>query len=128
AFRERQPVILKGKRDPVPVFEVLGLREGQPRAIERERPPLVGRDDDLAFLRAQWRRVVRDERAAVVLVTGEAGMGKSRLLEELCSEISDEAAVAHTRYPAYGGMGGPQVAKEIAEQLGPLGEHEIDVR
>src|SRR5437763_2398444 len=54
-FRERQPVILKGKRDPVPVFEVLGLREGQAPAVEQ--PPLVGRDDDLAFLRAQWRRV-----------------------------------------------------------------------
>ena len=114
AFRERQPVILKGKRDPVPVFEVLGLREGEMAAIERERPPLVGRDDDLAFLRAQWRRVVRDQRASVVLVTGDAGMGKTRLLEELETEIADEAAVAHTRYPAYGGMGGPQVAKEIA--------------
>src|SRR5436309_9908756 len=51
AFRERQPVILKGKRDPVPVFEVLGLRQGgQTAAVEQ--PPLVGRDDDLAFLRA----------------------------------------------------------------------------
>jgi class 3 adenylate cyclase/tetratricopeptide (TPR) repeat protein len=127
AFRERQPVILKGKRDPVPVFEVLGLRHGGPAAAV-EQPPLVGRDDDLAFLRAQWRRVVRDERALVVLVTGEAGMGKTRLLEELEAEIADEAAVAHTRYPAYGGMGGPQVARDIAEQLGPMGEMEIDVR
>src|SRR5947207_5514095 len=128
AFRERQPVILKGKRDPVPVFEVLGLRESDDGAVERERPPLVGRDDDLAFLRAQWRRVVRDQRASVVLVTGEAGMGKTRLLEELEAEITDEAAVAHTRYPAYGGMGGPQVAKDIAEQRGAMGELEIDVR
>jgi class 3 adenylate cyclase/tetratricopeptide (TPR) repeat protein len=126
AFRERQPVILKGKRDPVPVFEVLGLREGQAPAVEQ--PPLVGRDDDLAFLRAQWRRVVRDQRASVVLVAGEAGMGKTRLLEELSAEIADEAAVAHARYPAYGGMGGPQVAKDVAEQLGPMGESEIDVR
>lgn len=130
AFRERQPVLLKGKRDPVPVFEVLGLRESSRTAstFERERPPLVGRDDDLAFLRAQWRRVVRDERASVLLITGEAGMGKTRLLEELEAEIADEAAVAHTRYPAYGGLGGPQVAKEIAEQLGPMGVDEIDVR
>src|SRR5947209_13815196 len=130
AFRERQPVILKGKRDPVPVFEVLGLREGGASAatVERDRPPLIGRDDDLAFLRAQWRRVVRDQRASVLLVTGEAGMGKTRLLEELEGEITDEAAVAHTRYPAYGGLGGPQVAKEIAEQLGPMGDVEIDVR
>src|SRR5438270_2461670 len=64
AFRDRQPVILKGKRNPVPVFEVLGLRDsgGAPTV---DKPPLVGRDDDLAFLRAQWRRVVRDQRAAV---------------------------------------------------------------
>jgi len=112
------------------VFEVLSLREGgaAPATVERDRPPLVGRDDDLAFLGAQWRRVVRDERASVVLVTGEAGMGKTRLLEELEAEIADETAVAHTRYPAYGGMGGIQVAKEIAEQLGPMGETEIDVR
>ncbi|MBV8160748.1 MAG: AAA family ATPase [Acidimicrobiia bacterium] len=127
-FVERQPVILKGKRDPVPVFEVLGLRDGQPQAVERERPPLVGREDDLAFLRAQWRRVVRDQRASVVLVTADAGMGKTRLLEELEGEIADEAAVAHTRYPAYGGLGGPQVAKDIAERLGPMGEREVDVR
>src|SRR5947209_4667344 len=125
AFRERQPVILKGKRDPVPVFEVIGLRREAPVV---DRPPLVGRDDDLAFLRAQWRRVVRDERAAVVLVTGDAGMGKTRLLEELKAEIAEEAAVAHARYPAYGGLGGPQVAKDIAEQLGPMGELDIDVR
>src|SRR5437588_4124431 len=71
AFRDRQPVILKGKRDPVPVFEVLGLRARQAPAVEQ--PPLVGRDDELAFLRSEWRRVVRDRRASVVLVTGAAG-------------------------------------------------------
>src|SRR5439155_793961 len=48
-FRERQPVILKGKRDPVPVCEVLGLRR---EAAPTEHLPLVGREDELAFLRA----------------------------------------------------------------------------
>ncbi|MBV8979630.1 MAG: AAA family ATPase, partial [Acidimicrobiia bacterium] len=114
AFRERQPVILKGKRDPVPVFEVLGLRS-EARAVIGDSPPLVGRDDELAFLRSQWRRVVRDRRAGVVLVTGEAGMGKTRLLDELRADVEGEAAVANARYPAYGGLGGPQVAREIAE-------------
>ena len=65
---------------------------------------------------------MRDQRAAVVLVAGEAGMGKTRLLDELAAEIADVAAVARARYPAYGGMGGPQVAADIAEQLGPMGE------
>ena len=127
AFRERQPVLLKGKRDPVPVFEVLGLRS-EAHAIAGDSPPLVGRDDELAFLRSQWRRVVRDRRAGVVLVTGEAGMGKTRLLDELRAEVAGEAAVATARYPAYGGFGGPQVAREIAEQLGPMGNAEVDVR
>ena len=55
-------------------------------------------------------------------------MGKTRLLQELEADIADEAAVAHTRYPAYGGLGGPQVANDIADRLGPMGEHEVDVR
>ncbi len=45
------------------------------------RPPrLIGRDDELAALRRGWRA------GSVVLVTGEAGMGKSRLLQALGQE------------------------------------------
>src|SRR5437588_11316866 len=73
-FRERQPVLLKGKRDPVPVWEAVAIREEAPATPERL--PLVGRDDELAFLRSQWRRVTRDGRSAVVLLAGEAGLGK----------------------------------------------------
>src|SRR4029077_12481250 len=113
----------EASRLPVPGFGVVGLRQ---EVLPVGGPPLVGRDDDLAFVRAQWRRVVRDERAAVVLVTGDAGMGKTRLLEELEEEVGAPAAVAHARYPAYGGLGGPQVAKDIAEQLGPMGELDVD--
>ena len=55
-FRERQPILLKGKQEPVEVWEAVSL---QPVDLEPSTaaPPLVGRDDELAFLQAQWRRV-----------------------------------------------------------------------
>src|SRR5438270_2035971 len=127
-FRERQPVLLKGKRDPVPVFEAVALRPDEVPVAAPERLPLVGRDDELAFLRSQWRRVTRDRRSAVVLLAGEAGLGKTRLLDHLTAEVADEALVARTRYPAYGGLGGPKIAADIGMQLGPSGDEEVDVR
>src|SRR5438270_1346601 len=125
-LRERQPVVLKGKRDPVEVWEAVALR--RETVAGGEQLPLVGREDELAFLLAQWRRLLRDRRSAVVLVTGEAGIGKTRLVEELAAAVEGEALVARARYPAYGRLGGPQVAAEVAEQLGPMGEPDVDVR
>src|SRR5205807_9298799 len=71
---------------------------------------------------------VRDRAAVVIPVTAEAGMGKTRLVDELVAEVADEALVARARYPAYGRLGGPQVAADIGEQLGMVGEHDVDVR
>jgi tetratricopeptide (TPR) repeat protein len=88
----------------------------------------VGRDDDMAFLRAQWRRVRAERGAAVVLLTGDAGVGKTRLIDELVDEAGAEALVARTTYPAYGGLGGPRVAADIIRQLGVTGKTEIDAR
>jgi class 3 adenylate cyclase/tetratricopeptide (TPR) repeat protein len=55
------------------------------RAVRRT---LVGRDKELATLRAKWSEVLQGEgRAALVL--GEAGIGKSRLLEELQFHVAE---------------------------------------
>src|SRR5207248_3192083 len=126
AFRERQPVELMGKREPVDVFEAVSLRaasEPSPEAL-----PLVGRDDELAFLLSHWRRVRRDDRAQVVLLVGDAGAGKSRLVDEVTALAAEDGRVLRTAYPAYGGMCGPRVAADLIRQLGPLGDPEVDAR
>ncbi len=58
----------------------------------RRRGPLVGRERELALLRALWARAGRDGRTAV-LVTGEPGIGKTRLVAELAAEVHAQGAV-----------------------------------
>ena len=53
--------------------------------------PLVGRGEHLAALRAAWERA-RAGAAAVVVLAGEAGSGKTRLLAELAGEVRDSGA------------------------------------
>jgi class 3 adenylate cyclase len=127
-YRERRPVMLKGKRDPVEVLEATGVRVSDVSASRPDRPPLIGRDDELAFLRAQWRNTLRNNRASVVLLCGEAGVGTTRLVDELADEVADAALVVRAVYPAYGRLGGLRVAAEVIRQLGPMGDPEVDSR
>jgi class 3 adenylate cyclase/tetratricopeptide (TPR) repeat protein len=125
-FRARQPVLLKGKSGPVEVWEAVSLR---PAHEEPDgAPALVGRRDELAFLESQWRRVCRDRRGHVVLVCGDAGAGKSRLVHELGRLAAVDGTVVRASYPAYGAMGGSVVAAEVIRQLGPAHDPEIDIR
>ncbi len=125
-FEERQPVLLKGKSEPVEVFAALHLRRAGDGSAERT--PLVGRDSERAFLEMQWRRVVEGREATLVVVCGEAGAGKSRLLEELADTAAGEGRVVRAAYPAYGVLGGLQVATELIDQLGPSADADVQTR
>ncbi|MBI2761998.1 MAG: AAA family ATPase [Chloroflexi bacterium] len=77
-------VAVKGKVAPVPAWRALaeqGVRSRIEAAAARGLTPLVGRALELRALTGYWEQVQRGH-GQVVLITGEAGLGKSRLLLE----------------------------------------------
>jgi class 3 adenylate cyclase/tetratricopeptide (TPR) repeat protein len=101
-----EPFAVKGKRKPVTAFE-LGAPERERRA-RTARLPLVGRDDAMATLEAALGAAA-EGRPSFVEIVGEAGLGKSRLIEELraraggtrCVTIRSELYEADTPYAAF---------------------------
>lgn len=78
-FTPLDPIKVKGKSEPVEVFEVAGRRSQPPEGDER--PPFAGRAQELAMLSEAFSRV-RPGEAGIALLVGEAGIGKSRLAGE----------------------------------------------
>ena len=91
------PMALKGKADPVQVYQVLGLREvPEPPEIDAaEALPLVGRASELALLLDRWAHVMQGW-GHVVVLSGEAGIGKSRLAAALGARVVPEGALRIT--------------------------------
>jgi class 3 adenylate cyclase/tetratricopeptide (TPR) repeat protein len=76
---------LKGFADPVPVWRVLSARAVESRFAATRTggaAPLVGRQEEMGLLLRAWEGSCRS-RGQVVLIQGEAGVGKSRLVEGL---------------------------------------------
>ena len=85
ACHDLGPHILRGLAAPVQVYRVLGESGVQSRlevASARGLTPLVGRDSEVTLLLERWEHV-KDGTGQVVLLSGEAGIGKSRLVQAL---------------------------------------------
>jgi class 3 adenylate cyclase len=84
--------VLKGLAQPVEVYQVLHERMARSRleAVgSTGLTPLVGREQEAALLRERWAQV-KDGLGQVVLLSGEAGIGKSRLVQVLQEHIASE--------------------------------------
>ena len=90
---ERGAQALKGIELPIQLYRVVqpsGVRGRlQAAAATRGLTPFVGREDELRLLMNRWERAVEGE-AQVALIIGEAGIGKSRLVEEFRARIRDD--------------------------------------
>jgi class 3 adenylate cyclase/tetratricopeptide (TPR) repeat protein len=97
-----EPLELKGKAEPVPAYlllDVSSIDDGYARKLEM---PIVGREVELATLRAAYDGAVAQQRCALVTVFGPAGVGKSRLLREFLHDIGQSAAELRGRCLSYG--------------------------
>jgi class 3 adenylate cyclase/tetratricopeptide (TPR) repeat protein len=93
------PVDLRNYPEPVGLHRVLGPTEAETRLEARAgvRPPLLGRGVELAALREAWSRVAATGDRRVVSLTGEPGIGKSRLVEHLTATAVASGA-AHVTF------------------------------
>ncbi len=84
---EQQPLTVKGKREPLRTYLVTGTRPRAfrvaARGVEGIETRMVGRDAELALLQQAMAHAIEHRRGRVVIVVGDAGLGKSRLLFEL---------------------------------------------
>jgi predicted ATPase/class 3 adenylate cyclase len=76
-----EPLALKGKSRPVPAYRLLSVHSG---AMLPRRPdaPLVGREEELSLLRDALARTIELGTCRQVSVIAQAGVGKTRLLQE----------------------------------------------
>jgi class 3 adenylate cyclase len=85
---------LKGFSRPVPAWRVCGEASVESRfaAIHAKGLPLVGRAHEMGLMRERWH-LARQGEGQIVTVNGEAGIGKSRVIEALQQELAAEAHV-----------------------------------
>jgi len=131
-YRELEPLILKGKAEPVPAWRALRIkartRGERPRLGLEAR--LIGRDEELAVLTQTLRRVQREGRPALVTIVGPAGVGKSRLVAELERHIEGLPQFVYWRRGrclAYGNPSYSALADAIKAHCEILEDDPVDV-
>jgi class 3 adenylate cyclase/tetratricopeptide (TPR) repeat protein len=83
-------IAVKGREEPVEAWVALEPVAPPGQRPSRSRSPLVGRDAEVDVLRTVLRTTVERRRAQLVLIAGEAGVGKTRLARELGNIARDE--------------------------------------
>ncbi|MGH2682394.1 MAG: AAA family ATPase, partial [Actinomycetota bacterium] len=122
-YQEAEPVVAKGKAEPIPVWEALA-----PRArvtIERMGgAELVGREQELSVLLGALARVKSEREPQLVTLVGVPGIGKSRLVYELFKAIETGGELIYWRrgrsLPYGEGVAFWAVAEMVKAQAGIL--------
>ena len=79
---------LKGLSQPVQLFRIVRASGGGRRGGARTITPFVGREEELGVLARRWERARAGE-GQLVLIVGEPGLGKSRLVEEFHERLTE---------------------------------------
>ena len=103
-YETLEPLDVKGRDELVPAWQAVDAVLPPGSRPDRNRAALIGREAELGLLRHSIDNAVRNKRAALLLVLGEAGVGKSRLAEELATVTAcdHDALVLEGRCVPYG--------------------------
>ena len=130
SWRSLSPLRLKGKREPVPAYELVGLRPAGTSGLGLgDEAPFVGRDREFGALVGRMLDVVDGGGPRVELVTGEAGVGKTRLAQELTRFVGElpGARVLWGRVAPYGvGRDLAAVAEMVRTACGIVDSDDVD--
>ncbi len=97
-YEPLEPVAVKGKAESLPLWHAIAPRRRFGVDVEPiVRTPLIGRDDDLSLLQSIYTRTLRDASVQLVTVTGEPGVGKTRLLAEFRKWVDDRPELVFWR-------------------------------
>jgi class 3 adenylate cyclase len=78
---------LRGKGESVRAYALLGAGTKAERGVPGLRAPIVGRDRELALLATLYERVAGERRSHLVTIYGDAGIGKSRLVQDFIAAL-----------------------------------------
>jgi len=95
-----EPLELKGKAERVPAYRLLSVEEVG--TVPRRQLPLVGREAELGTLVAEFDAAVAAGSCRLVTIVAQAGVGKSRLIEEFFDQIAAGATTLRGRCLPYG--------------------------
>jgi class 3 adenylate cyclase/tetratricopeptide (TPR) repeat protein len=93
---------VKGKSQPVAPFRLDEVEAGVPGFARRLDVEMIGRQNELAFLKAAYEDAVDERRCRLLTVLGPGGIGKSRLAGELRAELGDATTWLTGRCLPYG--------------------------
>jgi class 3 adenylate cyclase/tetratricopeptide (TPR) repeat protein len=94
-----EPLALKGKRLPVQAYRLLAVTPDVRARSVNAGGPFVGRGGELALLEERWQHAASGRGGGIVVV-GDAGIGKSRLVSELAARAA--GTVLSGGCPSYG--------------------------
>ena len=121
-----EPLELKGKAERVPAYRLLAVEEVG--TVPRRQLPLVGREAELATLVAEFDAAVAAGSCRMVTIVAQAGVGKSRLVEEFFDQIGATATTLRGRCLPYGrGITFWPLVEIVREAAGIVDEDAPDV-
>jgi class 3 adenylate cyclase/tetratricopeptide (TPR) repeat protein len=124
ATEELPPLTVRGKSKPVHAFALGRAVGSRARGDALEMLPLIGRDAELAMSRKRMAKT-RSGAGGLIEISGESGIGKTRLLEALREEAADFATL-HAACEAYTASAPYSLWRELLREHMGFGRDDAD--